>query len=229
MSGVSEEMTLTTTEPAAGAQPPARRHARRAWIAAVTAGAVTAAAIGVWITHRGGDSAVGADPDVIYTLAPMAAGASDFSLGDFPISAPGKDVRILSVKPLESRNVEYLGAYVVWPRDSFNNLLSGGPGFPFPTQTHRHPLDEVIPASETSFVPPGQSTPEPLTVTVGFRITSGIGAVNGVAITYWVDGKTHRQNFAQAVVGCLKPDPCGKGDTNFDRAVLKRYGLIRGR
>jgi len=189
---------------------------------------VAAAGAGVWAMH-GNDGSAGPDPEVIYGLEPMTAGATDFSMGDFAISAPGKDVQILSIKPLMSPNVDYLGAYVVWPRDAFGNAVAGGPGFPFPDQTRRHPIDEVIPAAETAYVPPGQSAAAPLTVTVGFRIRSGIGAVNGVTITYQVVGKTHRQNFAQAVVGCVKPEACGKGgDANFNGEVLRRYGLVRG-
>lgn len=122
---------------------------------------------------------------------------------------------------------------MVWPRDQTDEPYGGGPGYPAPEQGPHHPaFGVVIPAAETAFVPPGFDKTPPLMVTAGFRITSGdVGAVNGVRVTYRADGQTKEQVFRQAIVGCVKPNPCenpkGEDPSGFADGVLRQFGLVQ--
>lgn len=202
----------------------------RWWVALGVATAVAAAGVGIAAWSRGGDDELfpRLSPEGSFRLAPMAAGQSEFSIATPRIEAPGKEIQILSVDALHSDNVEYLGALAVWPRDIKDTLVTGGPGFPMPDlQPKHHPIDQVIPASETLYKPPGWSKVPPVQIIVGFRLLSGVGATNGVTVTYKVDGEKKREHFRYAVVGCIKPDPCGDDDPDFNSKVLRQFGLIK--
>jgi len=157
---------------------------------------------------------------------------TSFSLGSPMIKEPGKRVQVVSVEPLMSPNLEYLGAFTVWPTD--DELYSiGGPGWPDHNLPRRHPLTEEIPAAVTAarpFPPGSAETHAPVSVSMGFRIRSGdIGALNGVRINYRVNGKMHHEFFAHAVIACVKPNPCDGPDDAQGRAwwhqVLYNFGL----
>jgi hypothetical protein len=199
-------------------------------IAAALVAAVLVAGGAVWVNHRDGDGGLPhADPHTLAVLPAMDPSNTNFSLGSLYINAPGQDVEVLSVEPLTSTNVEYLGAFTVWPRDMGGADYSFGPGFPAPEQPHRHPaIGVVVPAAETAAVPPDLGKPLPLTVTTGYRIRSGdFGAVNGVRVTCRAGGHTHSQLFRIAVVACVKPNPCGTrpGQDHFGDDALAELGL----
>jgi len=164
----------------------------------------------------------------IFGVPPLDPTNTSFSLGTPNLAYPGKRVQIVSVQPLMSPNIELIAAYAVWPRDSMNRTSSGGFGFPDPGYPRHHPLTEVIPAAETSYVRPDNPTPIDIRITIGFRVRSGdIGAVNGVLVTYKVNGDTHQKFFAHAVVACVKPNPCRgpDDDRHWDEEVLYNLGL----
>jgi hypothetical protein len=73
--------------------------------------------------------------------------------------------------------------------------------------------------------------PQPLAVVVGFRLTSGdIGAVNGVRVTYKLDGKTKHTLFKEAYIVCTEKPVCtpskGKTLSDFEEESLNRFGLL---
>lgn len=220
---------IEVMEQAEDMEGPARICARRRWVAVAVALVVVASGIGVASWAQGGDDELlpRLTPEASFRLAPMKPGKTDFSISTPRIFAAGKEVRIVSVDVGHSDNVEYLGALAVWPRDIKETLVTGGPGFPTPDQPKHHPIDAVIPASETSYTPPGWDKVPPVSIIVGFRLLSGVGATNGVTVTYKVDGKTKREHFRHAVIGCIKPDPCGKDDVDFNSNVLRQLGLVK--
>lgn len=207
----------------------ARSSRKRKAIVAGTAVAVLATGVSAAAWARGGSAELPLErPSATFGLTKMEPGKTAFSLGSVRILEPGKEVRIVSVKAAHSDNIEYLGAIAVWPRDHQGTLFTGGPGFPNLThQKKHHPVDEVIPASETAYVPPRAPGPMPVGVTLGFRLLSGAGAVNGVTIVYKADGKTKREHFRHAVVGCVKPEPCDTKNPEFSSNLLRRLGLIK--
>lgn len=157
--------------PRSSADPSAEPRSRRLlWIGSGLTLALVAGGIAFGLSNGGGaDELPHLRPEATFRLENMAAGKTEFSLATPTILAPGKEVQILSVKAAYSPNVEYLGASAVWPRDHQGTTFAGGPGFPSPRQKAHDPLDAVVPAAETSFVPPGQTGPQPVTVTLGFR------------------------------------------------------------
>lgn len=224
---MSNELTDADSVVDLGAGP--RPDRWRLWIAAGLAVAVVAGGATAAMALRGGgdDELPRQTPEATFRLENMKPGKTEFSLGAPNIVEAGKELRIISVKAAYSPNVEYLGAFAVWPRDHGGITFAGGPGFPAPSQKAHHPIDAVIPAAETAFIPAGQKGPQPVTVTLGFRLLSGAGAVNGVTIVYKVDGATKREHFRYAVTGCVKPEPCDYDDRDFNTNLLRRYGLVK--
>ncbi|MGQ0465464.1 MAG: hypothetical protein ACT4QG_09100 [Sporichthyaceae bacterium] len=202
---------------------------RRLLIAGVAASALVAAGVVAGSSlHDDSPALPLLRPQATFGLAMMTAGETVFSLATPSIEEPGKEVRILSVEAARSDNVEYLGAFASWPRDHGGLTYTGGPGFPnLKHQPKSHPIDAVIPATETAWRAPGDPKPQPVRVTVGFRLLAGQGAVNGVTIVYMADGKTKRVHFRHAVTGCVKPDCQGWGEDDHDENLLRRLGLIK--
>lgn len=226
------EGPVIETEHEADAQPVCGWLRRRRWQALVGAVALAGSAIAA-TTWRGrdGEDLPRKSPEVSYKLFDMEPTDADFSMGDFWIEEPGQRIEIVSVKALISPNVEYLGAYVVWPRDVPKGRLSFGPGFPYPDQKVRHRLDEVIPASETAYTTPGEAEPEYPTVTLGFRVLSGMGGVNGIHVTYKANGKTKRKYLSVSAIACVKPLNCDDrraagGPFDFG-AAFRQLDLVR--
>lgn len=208
-------------------QGPLRWWRRRRWQAAAVSLAVIGAAAGIAIVTSGrGDDLPGTPPRIRYSLYDKKPGDTNFSMGVRLVLEPGRAVQIVEAKALFSANVEYLGAYAVWPK----NFVSPGltEGFPYADQKVRHPLTEPIPAAETAVLDPESQQYLPVVVTLGFRILSGKGGVNGIHLTYKVDGKTKRQYFPLGAIGCVKPLRCEGDNQRTDRAAFRELGLIRG-
>jgi hypothetical protein len=213
---------------------PQKRRPSRAIIVSLIAVLIAAVAgAGLWLRHGGDEFAV-AEPTTGYKLFPMDPGKTEFFLGGLYLRQPGREVEIRDVKVLSSPNVEYLGAFTIWPRDYSANKLVVGPGFPPSELKDRHPaLGVKVPAAETGFMPADWSRPEPppLTVAVGFRVTSGdVGAVNGVRVVYTVNGTIKHEDFHHAVIACVKPNTCkapdGRISSEYNDEVLRRFGLL---
>jgi hypothetical protein len=195
-------------------------------------GLAVVALAGWGLFGRGGNGSLPhRHPHVTYNLFPMSPKDTSFSLGAMHLREPGKQVQVVSVKALTSANVEYIDAFTVWPKDWNTSALDVGPGFPSPDQPHRHPLTEVVPATDSTLkTDPADNNPLPISVVLGFRVRSGdIGAVNGVQVNYRVDGEMRHQYFSYAVIGCVEPNPChapGNGDSQrwWDR-VFYSLGL----
>lgn len=205
---------------------------RRTWLGVAVAVALTAAAATWWL-RPGSDltDQLGIRPTTTYETFPLDAN-QPFSLGDIVIRDASAEVEILEIEPLASANVEYLGAFTVWPRDliDYGAIGYAGPGFPAPAQRTNHPATGVVvPAEELTFVPSFLDAAPPLTVTLGFRIREGVvGAVNGLILTYRVGDKVVRQHVREALIACVKPQKsCVPGDGSDTDAVLRDLGILR--
>lgn len=171
------------------------------------------------------------NPQVTYGGVQMTADTQEFTIGNLRIERPGEEVTVLEVTALTSPNVEYLGAFTIWPRDFPTNKLVAGPGFPPERMKDRHALGEGASAVETAFVPPGDTDgqPPPLAVAAGFRLASGdVGAVNGVQVVYKVGDETVREVFREAAIVCLpscesRPD---FAEADFNERILRQLGLL---
>lgn len=156
----------------------------------------------------------------------------DFTLGMMYIDEPGKDVQIVSVVPLTSSNVQFLGASTIWPRTIPYGMQGRGPGYPMKHAVGLHPAAEPIPASETSFVQgPQRTTPRSIVVLAGFRLLSGDrGAFNGVQLTYLADGELVRTVYDYAALLCHEQRHCeppeGVGFYRWSEQVLRDFGLV---
>ncbi len=160
-----------------------------------------------------------------------------FTMGAFLIDRPGTEITVLEVSPRTSPNVEFLGAFTVWPRDEPDNKLTTSRGFPPPRRLFdpavRHPLGEPIPATETAHIPGGvYNEPPPVRVMAGFRIRSGdLAAVKGVEIEYRVNGKKVRELFDHEIIACVDPLPCdppaGTSSTEWHNQIFGQFGLLR--
>lgn len=202
------------------------------WVAAVATAAVLGG-VGVAVALKGGGEAElrPAAPDTYYAGVPITESTSEFTIGNLTIREPGRTVTVLSVTPLMSANVEYLGSFTTWPRDYAKQALSVGPGFPPKQMRVRHELQESVPAAETAFVRTGNTdgVPPPLAVAAGFRLRSGdVGAVNGIKVVLKVDGKTVTRIFREAAIVCLprcedRPD---WERSDFVSVILRQLGLL---
>jgi hypothetical protein len=211
-------------DPIAVAPPvePGPRWSRRALVAAglvvVLAGG---AGTGLWLHGRGSDGPTVYYPQVDYTLHPLEPSATSFSLGSITIAESGADVQILSVRPIYSDNLEYLGAFAVWPRDLSGSPFGVGPGFPAAEQSRHHPLDQLIPAAETTYGTTATSPrPLPLSITVGFKFRAGDrGVLDAVEITYRAGTQVKHMLVKQAVIACVAPrscaQPAGQSDADY--------------
>lgn len=186
----------------------------------------------VWAWNDGPEGFGPTDPSTTYGVS-LDKDESDFTMGLLYIERPGAELEILEVHPLTSPNVEFLGAFTVWPRDFLtSSRLAVSPTFPPSRMKVRHSLGEVVPAAETGFVPAGESeAPSPLTVAAGFRIRSGDkGAVNGIQVVYKAGSKTLRQVFKQAAFVCIKPLRCtppdGVSTSEWENQFLRQFGLL---
>lgn len=212
-------------DPATVEHPHARWWRRRHWRALTVALAVAALAGGVATWARGGgEDLPRSSPTTSYIFYQMEP-RTEFAVGNLRIFENGKTVQIVSAKALTSPNVEQLGSYAVWPRDYVPPGV--GKGYPLPDQKVRHELREPVPAAETGYVAPRRDESPPLLVTMGFRILSGMGAVNGIHITYKANGKTKQQYFPFAVIGCVKPLNCEDGALTENDKALRELGLVR--
>jgi len=213
-----------------GCSPVSRRHR---WTLVALAAALSVPTAGATACAPDGNSEdlPYISPLTRFTLYDAPPGKTDFSIGDVDIDEPGKAVQVVSVKALYSTNVEYLGAYVVWPRDYRLGPLSFGSGYPDSDQRVRHDLDEVVPASETSYLAPGESSLDPVALTLGFRIRSGnLGGVNGIHVVYRADGKSRERYFSIAAIGCVEPRSCESSDNrdpDFFEKAMRELGLVR--
>lgn len=162
----------------------------------------------------------------------------DFALGMILIERPGAEIAVLEVKPRTSANVEFLGAFTVWPRAYVDNeftpftLSDGFPPIPSVPPAARHPLGELVPAAETAHIPAGDFTkPPPLAVIPGFRVTSGdVGVVAGVEVAYRVDGKTVRELFDHTAFVCIQPRRCSPpadvDSKDWERQIFREVDLV---
>lgn len=200
------------------------------WVTGVTiivAVLVSTIAATLWFTHDADRNRLGTMPEFFWQSVAVDRGAGEFSIQAMYIEAPGEDVTILSVTPLTSANVEYLGSIAVWPRDFPAEWQVTGPGFPQKRVQVSHPIHEPIPASETAYAERG-SVQWDVTIEAGFRLVSGdIGAVNGIQITYKVGDRVMREVFNRATLACFDKNVC-TGDFEADNReeLLDQMGLI---
>lgn len=191
---------------------------------------VMVSAVAACGSGSGDESLKPARPTTTFTGPPITAKDPTFHVS-FYLDHPGSELKVLEVTALTSPNVKSLGAVTVWPRDLLNGNVGGGPKFPPPDIKASHALDEVVPASETTFIPKGFEGPGKVAVSVGFRLEdNGVGAVNGVRIVYEVDGKRKVEVHRTAVIACVKPKSCRGSafgdDPEFETKTLRSNGLL---
>lgn len=192
--------------------------------------AVVVSALAACGSGSGDESLEPAKPTTTFTGPPITVKDPTFHVS-FYLAYPGSELKVLEVTALTSPNVTSLGAVTVWPRDLLDGNVGGGPKFPPPDIKASHTLGEVVPASETTFVPKGFDGPGDVAVSVGFRLEDqSVGAVNGVRIVYLVDGKRKVEVHRTAVIACVKPKSCrGPGfndDPDFATKTLRTFGLL---
>ncbi|MGQ0845278.1 MAG: hypothetical protein ACT4QF_14215 [Sporichthyaceae bacterium] len=181
------------------------------------------------IASCGGNGALTAsEPLVTVEVDPLPSKNPEFTSSVILISAPGKEVEILRLRPIATPNMTYLGAITVWPRDR-DSITDADLGFPGEGQRTYHPaIGTVIPASETGFRFPGEDTSRPVWVNAGFRLASGTeGGVFDVEITYRVDGRERTERSRRMFLVCTNPCAGEDYDDGGDWAdVLKeKLGL----
>lgn len=169
-------------------------------------------------------------PEITYGMV-LPEATPEFTMSMMYIERPGTDVTVLSVTPLTSPNVEFLGAFTVWPRDFGAYRIDVTSRYPPKQAKARHPIGELVPAAETAYTTDGGGS-EPLAVAAGFRIRSGdLGAVNGIEVIYEAGDEQVREVFEFAVIACVKPRKCyppeeTARDEDWDSDVLRRFGLL---
>lgn len=184
------------------------------WIPAVMAVVVLLAATAgttLWLT-REHEVRLGAGPEQWHDSVIVTKNAPEFSSGALYLDTkPGDgDVVIVSVTPLTTANVQYLGARAIWPSADgpYGNWQVPGRGFPRPQIKESHPITERIPASEAGFTDEWENH-HSIRLVVGFRLTDGdIGAFNGVEVIYRVGERTVRQLFRVANLACFELQHC---------------------
>lgn len=169
-------------------------------------------------------------PTTTYTGFAISEQSRDFHVA-VGLDHPGSTIQIIDVKAHTSRNVEYLGAVTVWPRDLERYNIGAGVGYPPESVKRTHPISEPVPPAETLFEPRGFGEPGAVAVVAGFRLASGdIGAMNGIRVVYEVDGKRMIEDSSQAGIACLRPKQCegpgGLDDPEFEKRVLFEAGLL---
>ncbi|MBA3743761.1 hypothetical protein [Sporichthya sp.] len=196
--------------------------------------ALAACVGGIAVARSGGNATaefVAAEPEAGYVMS-LKKSERTFTLSSIYIQRPGDEVRVLEVRALTSPNIEFIGAVNVWPSEYRATPLSVGPGYPAPELKVHHPLQEAVPAAETSLAPqPGVTSAPPLAVAAGFRVVSGdLGAVNGVRVVYTANGKKVTETFHEAVIVCVDPRPCdepeGMDFNTWRDGVLNQFGLL---
>lgn len=165
-------------------------------------------------------------------LEPLDPKNPTFSEASVWFEDPKGDVQILAVEPRTSPNVEFLGAYTVWPRSraGTGHDTMVGLGFPLEDQlkhgTHR--FDERIPHSEFEKV--ADPAWRYASLTVGLRIASGdVGVLDGILVTYRIgNDKKRKAFFHHSILGCVKPHPCDGPDKNgldFKDQIFESFGF----
>lgn len=220
------------------AEPAAARSRRWRWIVGIAvAAAVTAGSAGgaLWLVR--GEQFPRKDPEITTVLPPFSPGSdTKFSIG-LDILDKGQDIEIFEVKARTTPNVEFLGAYGIWPRDL--DPAQGQPGvsvgFPTGTRSRHRAFGVIVPAAELDFRPAGFRRPGDLFVQAGYRLTSGdIGGLLGLKVRYKVGGKTKSEYFPWGVIVCVKPHRCGgsgdsldlPGDRDFYQRAYVQLGLV---
>ncbi|MGQ0464782.1 MAG: hypothetical protein ACT4QG_05620 [Sporichthyaceae bacterium] len=132
------------------------------------------------------------------------------------------------MRTLTTPNVLYLGAFTVWPRDR-DSSSDTDLGFPAQEAKVFHPaFGIVVPAAETAFRHPDETSPGPVSVQVGFRLQSGeYGAVNDVEVEYRVDDEVRRARSGAGAILCMAP--CSEADARtqvieWERELRARLG-----
>ncbi len=229
--GMPEPQTTDAVEPSA-----AQSFSDRwlGWVAgATTITVLLVAVVGItlWLTR---DTAVhlGAEPEQRHETVIVSKQAPEFSSGALYLDEESGDLTIISVTPLTTANVQFLGARSIWPSADgpYGNWQVPGRGFPRPQVKESHPVTETIPASEAGYHDE-YGNHHSVRLVVGFRLTSGdIGAVNGIEVVYRVGDRTVITLFRTANLVCFELAKCQDDNLQSLRYsdAIADLGLIRG-
>ncbi|MGQ0625825.1 MAG: hypothetical protein ACT4PP_14400 [Sporichthyaceae bacterium] len=182
----------------------------------------------VVITGRSDDKLSASDPTTVYGGLELTVGQK-FTMASFPIDHPGAELRMIRVEALTSPNVEYVGAYALWPRDLARGSLAIAPGFPAKELRMVREFGAAITAEET--LRQGASGGYlSASVAIGFRLVSGdVGAVNGIRVVYTVNGRTRHMDFRHAATICASKAACkAADDSKWSDDVLRQFDLVPG-
>jgi hypothetical protein len=163
-------------------------------------------------------------------MAPLTPDQRDITLNGGLLDAPGQSIEILNVRTVATPNVTYLGAFTVWPRDR-DSSSDTDLGFPAEQARVIHPaFGVVIPANETAFRHPDETTASPVSVQVGFRLQSGMyGAINDVEVEYRADSEVKRARSGAGAILCLTPCTEAKAHDNvlaWERSLREQLGTV---
>lgn len=205
------------------------------WLAGVVAALVLlGGAVGttVWLSQDD-EVHLGASPENRFEPVVLNPKAPEFSSNALYLDTKPGDgpVNIISVTPLTTANVEYLGARSIWPSADgpYGNWQIPGRGFPRPQVKESHPITEQIPASEAGYTDE-YGNHRSIRLVVGFRMTSGDqGAFNGIEVVYRVGDRTVRQLFRSATLVCFELQHCQNENLQSLRYTsdIDDLGLVR--
>ncbi|GAA0609040.1 hypothetical protein GCM10009547_08850 [Sporichthya brevicatena] len=202
------------------------------WVSGVSALLVlVAATVGttLWLT-RDTDVHLGIEPEWRFDPVIVSRAAPEFSSSALYLDETDREISIISVTPLTTANVQYIGARAIWPnQDVYGNWQVPGRGFPRPQVKVSHPVTERIPAHITDFHDENGLT-HSVRLVAGFRLVSGdIGAVNGIEVVYRDGDSIVRKVFRVAALACFEREHCV--DDNEQDLVytptLDELGLVR--
>jgi hypothetical protein len=173
---------------------------------------------------------LGTDPDFLHDPVIVSTAKPEFSSAALYLDEEKADVTILSVTPLTTANVQYIGARSIWPSGlaHYGNWQVPGRGFPRPQVKDSHAITETIPAAEAGYVD-GFGHHKWVILEAGFRLTSGdVGAINGIEVVYRAGDRLVHKVYRSAVLVCFQTEKCE--DDNLQRLgedTLAALGLIR--
>lgn len=145
-----------------------------------------------------------------------------FSMILSPLGRPGSSVRVIAVEPIiAGGDIEYVSSVAGWPRDPVQQGETVVTGFHPESLTADYELGELVSASRTVVAPAGEA-PAPLSLIVVLRrYTSGIAGINGIRVTYEMDGRTIREQFEQVAIVCEAQENCATPLPGLDERTLQ--------
>jgi hypothetical protein len=166
-----EEPSFSYDKPSLFDRKPPRPRLRQ-WLTIAVAFALLAGSVGAawWVRRVPIEQSAGGYFGV---LDPLDRKNTAFSDASIYLEDPGGDLEILSVEPKVTANVEFLGAYVIWPQEASKYDYTGGVGFPddYHAKATKRRVEGTVPAAEFRKIADVRGRFALLTI--GLRVASG--------------------------------------------------------